>query len=158
SPMQPIQRRVYACRESNKNWFVNDIENPYTTPDDKPFHWIRQRRLGGRSLSWGRQTYRMGSLDLQAADHDGYGANWPLRYEEIVPYYEKVERAIGISGRAEGLPQLPDSVFQPPMGFSCGERIFAERVKAKMGRTVTIGRVAILTEALNGRPACHYCG
>lgn len=158
SPMQPVQRLVYACRESNKNWFVNDIENPYTTPEGKPFHWIRQRRLGGRSLSWGRQTYRMSPLDLQAADHDGYGVNWPIQYEELVPYYERVERAIGISGRVEGLPQLPDSVFQPPMGFSCAERLFAERVKAKMGRTVTIGRVAILTEALNGRPACHYCG
>ena len=65
SPMQPVQRLVYACREPNKNWFVNDIENPYTTPEGKPFHWIRQRRLGGRSLSWGRQCYRMSPLDLQ---------------------------------------------------------------------------------------------
>ena len=158
SPMQPMQSKVYAHRESNQKWFVNDIENPYTTPKDKPFNWIRQRRLGGRSLSWGRQSYRLSPLDLQAADHDGYGMNWPIKYGELVPSYEKVERAIGISGRAENLPQLPDSIFQPPMGLSCAEQLLRDRVGQKMGRTVTIGRVAVLTQSLNGRPACHYCG
>jgi choline dehydrogenase-like flavoprotein len=153
---RPIQSLCYACRDTNYKWFVNDLENPYT--QEKPFHWIRQRVLGGRSLSWGRQSYRMSDLDFKAASHDGYGADWPISYDEMVPYYELVERYVGISGQAEGLPQLPDSVFLPPMEMTCGEELMRDRVKDKMGRTVTIGRVSILTKAHNGRAACHYCG
>lgn len=153
---RPIQSLCYACRDTNYKWFVNDLENPYT--QDKPFHWIRQRVLGGRSLSWGRQSYRMSDLDFKAASHDGYGDDWPISYDEMVPYYELVERYVGISGQAEGLPQLPDSVFLPPMQMTCGEAIMRDRVKDKMGRVVTIGRVSILTKAHNGRAACHYCG
>jgi len=160
SPMlrkeRPIQSLCYACRESNYKWFVNDHENPYT--QEKPFHWIRMRVLGGRSLSWGRQSYRMSDLDFKAATHDGYGDDWPISYEEMVPYYELVEKYVGISGQAENLPQLPDSVFLPPMEMTCGETILRDQVRAKMGRVVTIGRAAVLTKALNGRPACHYCG
>ena len=155
---RPIQGLVYACRESNQNWFVDDIENPYTTEPDKPFHWIRQRVVGGRSLSWGRQSYRMGDLDFKNASRDGFGQDWPLSYAELKPHYETVERYIGISGQEEGLPQLPDSIFQPPMEMTCGEEILRDRVKQKMGRTVTIGRAAVLTRALNGRQPCHYCG
>jgi choline dehydrogenase-like flavoprotein len=153
---RPIQGKCYACTEHNYKWFVNDVENPYT--QEKPFWWIRQRALGGRSLSWGRQSYRMSPLDLAGASHDGYDVDWPLKYDELVPYYEEVEKYVGISGRAENLPQLPDSVFLPPMDMTCGEEIFRDQVKAKMGRTVTIGRAAILTKAHNGRAACHYCG
>ena len=153
---RPIQSLCYACRESNHQWFVNDFENPYV--QGKPFHWIRQRALGGRSLSWGRQTYRMSDLDFKAASHDGYGDDWPISYEEMVPYYEIVEKYVGISGQAEGLPQLPDSVFLPPMEMTCGEGVLRDRVRQKMGRTITIGRAAILTKAHNGRAACHYCG
>ncbi|HYO80787.1 MAG TPA: GMC family oxidoreductase [Bryobacteraceae bacterium] len=155
---RPIQGQVYACRESNHQWFVDDIDNPYTTPKDQPFNWIRMRVLGGRSLSWGRQSYRMGDIDFKAASRDGYGDDWPISYADLVPYYERVERYVGISGMEEGLPQLPDSIFQPPMEFTCGEEILRDRVKDKMGRVVTIGRVAILTKPLNGRQACHYCG
>ncbi|MDQ6758813.1 MAG: GMC family oxidoreductase [Acidobacteriota bacterium] len=155
---RPVQGLVYACRESNQNWFVDDIENPYTTEPDKPFHWIRQRVVGGRSLSWGRQSYRMGDLDFKNASRDGFGQDWPLSYADVKPYYETVERYIGISGQEEGLPQLPDSIFQPPMEMTCGEEILRDRVREKMGRTVTIGRAAILTRALNGRQPCHYCG
>lgn len=155
---RPIQGQVYACRESNHEWFVDDIDNPYTTPEDKPFHWIRMRVLGGRSLSWGRQSYRHGDIDFKAASRDGFGEDWPISYSDLVPYYERVERYVGISGLEEGLSQLPDSVFQPPMEFTCGEEILREKVKAKMGRVVTIGRVAILTKPLNGRQPCHYCG
>jgi len=158
SPNQPMQRQVYACREMNKDWFVNDVENPYTTAEGKPFHWIRQRRLGGRSLSWGRQSYRLSDLDFKAASHDGYGVDWPISLAELAPYYSRVEKYVGISGRAEGLPQLPDSEFLPAMGFTCAEGLLSERVKARMGRTVTIGRVAVVTKAHNGRAACHYCG
>ena len=155
---RPVQGLIYACRESNQDWFVDDIENPYTTPADKPFHWIRMRVLGGRSLSWGRQSYRMGDLDFKAATRDGHGEDWPLSYADLVPHYETVERFVGISGREEGLAQLPDSIFQPPMAMTCGEEILRDAVAKKMGRTVTIGRVAILTKPLNGRQPCHYCG
>lgn len=153
---RPIQGRCYACTEYNYKWFVSDVENPYT--QDKPFHWIRQRVLGGRSLSWGRQSYRMGDLDFKAASHDGYGDDWPVDYAEMKPYYEEVERYVGISGMAENLSQLPDSIFLPPMEMTCGELALRGAVKDKFGRTVTIGRTAILTKAHNGRAACHYCG
>ncbi|MCS7026055.1 MAG: GMC family oxidoreductase [Bryobacteraceae bacterium] len=155
-PDRPIQGLCYACTEHNYKWFVSDVENPYTQL--KPFHWIRQRILGGRSLSWGRQSYRMSNLDFQAASHDGYDVNWPISYEDLVPYYEEVERYVGISGMAEGLPQLPDSIFLPPMEMTCGELKLRKAVKEKFGRTVTIGRAAVLTRNHNGRAACHYCG
>jgi len=153
---RPIQGLVYACRESNYKWFVNDYKNPYTQV--KPFHWIRQRVLGGRSLSWGRQSYRTGDIDFKAASRDGYGDDWPISYADLEPYYETVEKFIGISGRCEGLDQLPDSIFLPPMGMTCGEKLLRRRVREKMGRTVTIGRSAIITRNHNGRAACHYCG
>ena len=155
---RPIQGRLYACRESNYKWFVSDVDNPYTTPQDKPFHWIRMRVLGGRSLSWGRQSYRTGDIDFKAASRDGYGDDWPISYQDLVPYYEKVERFIGFSGREEGLDQLPDGVFLPPMEMTRGEKLWSARVRKRMGRVVTIGRVAILTRDHNGRAACHYCG
>ena len=153
---RPIQGLCYACTEYNYDWFVNDIENPYTQA--KPFYWIRQRVLGGRSMSWGRQSYRMSDLDFKAASHDGYGDDWPISYQEMVPYYEEVERYVGITGMEENLPQLPDSIFLPPMEMTCGERMLREKAREKMGRVVTMGRAAILTKALNGRQACHYCG
>ncbi len=158
APMQPIQSMVSGCNEANRKWWVNDIENPYSTPDSKPFRWIRQRRLGGRSLSWGRQCYRLSDLDLKAASRDGFGMDWPISYNELAPYYSRVERYVGISGNVENLPHLPDSDFTPPMGFSCGERLLADRVGKKMGRPVTIGRVAVTTRDINGRSACHFCG
>ena len=153
---RPIQTQCYACRESNHEWFVNDRENPYTQA--KPFNWIRMRVLGGRSMSWGRHSYRMSDLDFTAASHDGYGDDWPISYGEMVPYYEEVEKYVGISGTAEGLPQLPDSVFLPGMEMTCGEQVLKKAVMEKLGRVVTIGRVAILTRQHNGRAACHYCG
>ncbi len=155
---RPIQGLVYACRESNHEWFVDDIKNPYQTPEGRPFHWIRMRVLGGRSLSWGRQSYRMGDIDFRCADRDGYGENWGIEYKDLVPYYEKVERYVGISGIEEGLEQLPDSEFLPPMPFNCGEVMFRNRLRKRMGRVATIGRTAIITVPHNGRAACHYCG
>lgn len=153
---RPIQGQCYACTEHNYKWFVNDAENPYTQV--KPFNWIRQRVLGGRSLSWGRQSYRMSNLDFKAASRDGYDVDWPISYEDLVPYYEEVERYVGISGMAEGLPQLPDSVFLPPMDMTCGELALRKALKDKMNRVATIGRTAILTKNHNGRAACHFCG
>ena len=109
-------------------------------------------------MSWGRQTYRMGPLDFKAASHDGYGDDWPVTYEEMVPYFEEVERYVGITGMKENLLQLPDSIFLPPMPMTCGEIALREAAKAKMNRVVTMGRAAILTKPQNGRQACHYCG
>ncbi len=153
---RPIQSTCPSCTEYNYKWFVNDHENPYT--QEKPFTWIRMRVLGGRSLSWGRQSYRMSDLDFKAASRDGYGENWPISYAELSPYYDLVEEYIGVSGQREGLPQLPDGQFLPPMKFTCGEELFKKQVEQKLGRRVTIGRTAILTKPHNGRPACHYCG
>jgi choline dehydrogenase-like flavoprotein len=153
---RPIQSLCYACRETNHKWFVNDFENPYT--QEKPFTWIRMRVLGGKTLSWGRQSYRMSDLDFKAASHDGYGDDWPISYADLVPYYEEVERYVGISGTEEHLPQLPDSIFQPGMAMTCAEQSFKQSIESKMGRRVTIGRAAILTRPLNGRQPCHYCG
>lgn len=155
---RPIQKACYACMEYNYEWFVNDLENPYSTPADKPFTWQRLRVLGGRSLVWGRQSYRMSDNDLKAASRDGYGDDWPISYADLSPYYDIVEKYVGITGAAEGNEMLPDGQFLPPMKMSCGEILLRDRVKAKFGHTVTIGRAAVLTQAHNGRLPCHYCG
>lgn len=159
APRQPVQSRCYACNEYGKHLFVDDIDNPYTTPDDCPFWWIRGRHVGGRSVTWGRQSYRHSDLDFKAASRDGYGEDWPFNYEELRPYYEMVEDFVGISGSVENLPQLPDSNFLPPMAMTCGEHLLKRGVENKFSeRKVIIGRAAILTKAHQGRAACHWCG
>lgn len=156
---QPIQSKCYACTEYSNHFFVDDIDNPYTTPNGKAFDWIRGRQVGGRTIMWGRQSYRFSDYELKAASRDGYGEDWPIDYEELKPWYEYVERYIGISGTAENIPNLPDSIFQPGMAMTCGEHMLKKAVEANWkDRRVIIGRVAMLTRALNGRPACHYCG
>ena len=156
--LRPMHARQGACSEVNYRWFANDIENPFTTPDGKPFVWVRVRALGGRSLVWGRQSYRLSDLDLKAASRDGVGIDWPFSYAELAPHYSRVERFIGISGRREGLAHFPDGDYLPPMGFTCGERALKSAVEARFGRRVTIGRSAVITASHQGRPACHYCG
>jgi choline dehydrogenase-like flavoprotein len=155
---RPIQRQCYACMEYNYEWFVNDLENPYSTPPDKPFTWQRLRVLGGRSLVWGRQSYRLSDVDFKGASRDGYDVDWPISYADLAPYYDIVERYVGISGARENNPMLPDGQFLPPMNMSCGEIRLRESMKRKFGRTLTIGRAAILTQPHNGRAPCHYCG
>jgi len=155
---RPIQRQCYACMEYNYEWFVNDLENPYSTPPDKPFSWQRLRILGGRSLVWGRQSYRLSDVDFKAASRDGYDVDWPISYSDLAPFYDIVERYVGITGATEGNPMLPDGQFLPPMKMSCGEIRLRDSVQKKFGRTVTIGRAAILTQPHNGRAPCHYCG
>jgi glucoside 3-dehydrogenase (cytochrome c) catalytic subunit len=156
---RPRQRECYACTEYNFDWFANDLEEPYTTPDGKPFSWQgRMRVTGGRTNVWGRQSYRFSQQDLKGKSFDGEGADWPLNYEDLVPYYDIVEDYVGISGMAENVPELPDSRFLPPMELTCAERRIRERIKEKFDRTLTIGRAANLTKPLNGRAACHYCG
>ncbi len=155
---RPVQKQCYACMEYNYDWFVDDFQNPYSTPPDKPFTWQRLRILGGRTLVWGRQSYRLSDLDFKAASHDGYGDDWPFSYQDLAPYYDIVEDYVGISGAPEGNPALPDGHFLPPMQLTCGELHLRDRVAKQFGRTVTIGRTAIVTANHNGRAACHYCG
>lgn len=155
---QLIQKQCYQCDEYTHHLFIKDTEHPYTTPRDRPFIWIRGRHVGGKSITWARQTYRLSDYDFKAAGKDGFDQEWPISYQEIAPYYDRVEKFVGVSGQAENLPQLPDGQFLPPMQLSCGEQLLRKVVKQKFGRTVTIGRVAILTADLKGRPKCHYCG
>lgn len=156
----PIQRECYACDELGHKFFVKDAENPYTTPDDAPFRFFRGRHVGGRSIMWGRQVYRWSDLDFEANAKDGHGNDWPIRYADIDPWYTHVERFIGVTGAKEGLSQLPDGDFLPPMMMTVVEQDAREKVlKAFNGdRMITIGRAAILTQNHNGRYACHYCG
>jgi choline dehydrogenase-like flavoprotein len=156
---KPIQSKCYACDEFGQQFFVDDKENPYTTAEGRPFDWIRGRQVGGRTLMWGRQSYRLSDYELKAASRDGFDEDWPVSYEELAPYYDRVEDFVGISGSLEGLPQLPDGKFLPPMNMTCGERLLKNAVERKWKtRRVTIGRVAMLTKNHNGRFKCHYCG
>ncbi len=155
----PVQSTSYAFSEATIQYWNNDRLNPYVTPDDKPFVWKRADAVGGRSLLWGRQVYRWSEQDFKANATDGHGIPWPVDYEEIAPWYSHVEKFIGVTGEAEGLPQLPDSEFLPAMGYYALEETIKERVAKKMPEvTITMGRAAILTEDHNGRAACHYCG
>ncbi len=159
APRQPIQSRCYAANEYGHHLFVDDIDNPYTTPEDKPFWWIRGRHVGGRSITWGRQSYRMSDYDFKAAERDGYGDPWPISYADLEPYYNQVEDFVGISGSYENLPQLPDSKFLPAMKMTCGEHLLKKGVESNWSdRKVIIGRAAILTQPHQGRAACHWCG
>jgi choline dehydrogenase-like flavoprotein len=156
---RPRQADCYACTEFNADWFVNDLEEPYTTPADKPFSWQgRLRLVGGRTNVWGRQSYRLSEQDLKGRSFDGEGEDWPLSYADLAPYYDLVEQYVGVSGQTEGVAELPDGQFQPPMPMTCAEQRLRSRVGRALGWTVTIGRSANLTTALNGRGACHYCG
>src|ERR1019366_5162800 len=155
---RPVQKQCYACMEYNYDWFVNDLENPYSTPKDKPFTWQRLRIVGGRTMVWGRQSYRLSDLDFRAYSHDGYGQDWPISYADLAPYYDIAEDYVGINGAKENHPPLPDGHFLPPMALTCGEEYMRDQVKKTLGHTITIGRVAMLTENHNGRAACHYCG
>jgi choline dehydrogenase-like flavoprotein len=157
---QRVQRHSVSFDEWNHLFWTDDLENPYTTPQGKPFSWLRARQVGGKSTIWGRQVYRWSDLDFEANLRDGLAVDWPIRYADIAPWYDYVESFIGVSGRREGLAQVPDGRFLPPMPFNCVEEHVAGRIhKAFPGeRLMTIGRVAILTAPLHGRAACHYCG
>ena len=156
---RPIQSKFDICSEYNYDWFVNDLEEPFTHPKDKPFHWMgRLRMTGGRTNVWGRVVLRFSDADFKAASQDGYGEDWPLGYSDLAPYYDLVEKYVGVTGMSEGLEHLPDGQFQPPMPLTCLESHVRDRVKEKLGRTVTLARSANLTRPLNGRGPCHYCG
>jgi choline dehydrogenase-like flavoprotein len=154
-----VQSRVYAFDETTRHFWMNDRENPYITDERRPFQWVRANVLGGRSLLWGRQVYRWSDLDFEANLRDGHGVDWPIRYRDLAPWYAEVERFIGVSGQREGLAQLPDGEFMPPMALNVVELEAKRRIEASFtGRRLTIGRVAVLTQPHDGRGACHYCG
>lgn len=149
----PVQSWKYD--EGNKHFFVRDKEHPYI--QEKPFYWIRGYQVGGRSLTWGRQSYRLSDLDFEANLRDGHGIDWPIRYRDLAPWYSYVEQFAGISGQPEGLAQLPDGEFLPPMEMNVLEKHFREKVQQRFdGRCVTIGRVANLTRGWQGRSPCQY--
>ncbi len=142
-----IQKDCYAFSDFTKHFFVNDRENPYTTPDDKPFPWIRGYHLGGRSLTWHRQSYRLSEIDFEANKLDGHGIDWPIRYADIAPWYDRVEEFAGISGSFEDLPQLPDGKFQKPFPMNCVEQDIKARIDGAMpDLTLIMGRTAHITE------------
>jgi glucoside 3-dehydrogenase (cytochrome c) catalytic subunit len=154
---QPVQRLCYACDEYSHQFFVNDHEHPYTFPAGKPFMWIRGRQVGGKTFCWARESYRYSDNEFKAASRDGFGQDWPIRYAELEPYYDRVESFIGVSGAREGLESMPDGRFLPAMRLSCGSLQVKEAIERKLGWRVTPDRVANLTVPHNGRPACHYC-
>ena len=150
-----IQIRHYSIGEDNKHFYVNDLENPYQ--EAKRYDWIRGDVVGGRSLLWGRLCYRWSDLDFEANKKDGFGVDWPIRYQDIAPWYDYVEQYIGVSGKPEGIPHLPDGKFQTPMEMNCVEQDFKNKVESKFpGRFVTIGRTANLTSPVKGRGVCLY--
>jgi choline dehydrogenase-like flavoprotein len=152
----PKQSRTgYTVRKASAHWFVNDLENPYT--EVKRFDWMRGYHVGGRSLMWGRQSYRLSQMDFESNAKDGFGVDWPIRYEDISPWYDYVERFAGINGQKEGLHQLPDGQFLPAMKLNCVEQHAREKIAEHFnGRVLTIGRSANLTQEHNGRGKCQY--
>lgn len=149
----PVQSLNY--NEGSKDFYVNDKDHPYV--QEKPFNWIRGYQVGGRSLTWGRQTYRLSNLDFEANLKDGHGTDWPIRYKDIATWYDYVETFVGISGQNEGIPHLPDGIFLPPMEMNCIEKHFAEKVKSHFTeRYVINGRVANLSKGWSGRGPCQY--
>lgn len=147
----PIQSTGYDA--GDKLFYVKDKEHPYTQV--KPFHWFRGHQVGGRSLIWGRQCYRLSDLDFTANTMDGHGTDWPIRYADVQPWYDYVESYIGISGQCEHLPHLPDGNFLPPMDLNCIEKHLRESIR-RLDKTLTIARVANLTKGWKGRNACVY--
>ncbi len=144
---QKQMRSGYTVTASTKHWWVKDTEHPYT--EEKRFDWFRGYHVGGRSLMWGRHSYRLSEMDFEANAKDGVAIDWPIRYRDLEKWYDYVENYIGVSGEAENLPQLPDGKFMPPMEMNCLEKHVKKRIAEKLdGRVLTIGRVAHITEPI----------
>tara|TARA_B100002019_G_scaffold285694_1_gene295055 strand:+ start:544 stop:2238 length:1695 start_codon:yes stop_codon:yes gene_type:complete len=151
----PIISRCYAFSEATEHFFVKDKEHPYL--QKKPFDWIRGYQVGGKSLMWARHTQRWSDLDFEANAKEGIAIDWPIRYKDIAPWYSYVEKFVGISGNRDGLPQIPDGEFLPPMKLNCVEK-FAKETFAKHypNRQMVISRTANLTKSHGGRGPCQY--
>ncbi len=152
------KQKRWGVNEGNKHFYNNDTEYDYE--EDKTFDWIRGTQVGGRSLIWGRQTYRWSDDDFEANLREGIGVDWPVRYKDIAPWYSYVEKYIGVSGEALNLPHLPDSEFLPPMELNCVEKeLQASIAKNYSDRILTIGRVAHITQGAKskgGRTQCQF--
>lgn len=154
----PVQMLNRHFNEWTEHHFVKDADHPYVTAPDTAFTWFRSYQMGGRSLTWGRQAYRWSDYDFGANKRDGHGTDWPIRYADLAPWYDKVEDFIGVSGAAEGLAQLPDGHFQPPMALNAVETHVRQAIRARWpDRCLTIGRTANLTQAKDdeGRSVCQ---
>ncbi|MFN8670033.1 MAG: GMC family oxidoreductase [Gemmatimonadaceae bacterium] len=152
----PVLKRDFPLNEKNLDWWASDEESPYT--ESRRFDWYRGYHVGGRSLMWGRCSFRLSDLDFEANAREGIGTDWPIRYAEIAPWYSHAEKFAGISGSLEGLAQLPDGDFQPAMPLNCAEQRMADRLKGAFdgGRRLIPMRMANLTLPLEGRAPCQY--
>ncbi|KIC89777.1 GMC oxidoreductase [Flavihumibacter sp. ZG627] len=152
----PVLKRDYPLNETNLDFWVSDKDCPYT--EIKRFDWFRGYHVGGRSLTWGRQSYRFSDTDFEANLKDGHGVDWPIRYNDIAPWYSYAEKFAGVNGSKENLAILPDGEFLPAMELNCVEKDAAARIKAhfKGERALIIGRSANLTAPINGRSNCQY--
>jgi choline dehydrogenase-like flavoprotein len=152
----PVLNRDYPLNETNLDYWTNEKESPFT--EVHRFDWFRGYHVGGRSLMWGRQSYRWSDLQFEANARDGIAVDWPVRYAEIAPWYDHVEKFAGISGSRDGLPQLPDGQFMPAMEMNIVEKDLAARFNDhyKNKRSMIIGRTANITEPLPGRTNCQY--
>ncbi|HET9823911.1 MAG TPA: GMC family oxidoreductase [Chitinophagaceae bacterium] len=149
----PIQRTVYHFGQDDKHFFVKDTEHVYDQV--KPFWWIQGNQVGGKSLLWSRHTFRWSDLDFEANGKEGIGIDWPIRYKDVAPWYDYVERFIGVSGKNEGLPQLPDGQFIPPFEMNCMEVHLKKTIEEKFKeRNLIQSRMAVLTQPHNGRGKC----
>ncbi len=155
----PVQSKCYAFLEDNHDFWVNDLDHHYD--QEKPFNWLRGYHLGGRSLLWHRMSFRFSEMDFEENARDGFGTDWPIRYKDLAPWYDYVEKFVGVQGSKEGLPQLPDGVFQPPFALNCLEQHVAEKLKENWeDRRMIIGRSAHLTQPTEvqkklGRGTCQ---
>ncbi|KAB7528816.1 GMC family oxidoreductase [Flagellimonas olearia] len=152
-------RTGYTTGAASKHWFVNDLKHPYN--EVKRFDWMRGYHVGGRSIMWGRHSYRWSDIDFEANKNEGIAVDWPVRYKDIAPWYDKVEKFIGVSGENLGLPQLPDGQFEPMMELNCVEDLFRGKVSEHFnGRAVTAGRVAHINSDKkfegDGRVRCQF--
>ncbi|WP_336514743.1 GMC family oxidoreductase [Pollutibacter soli] len=153
----PVLKRDYPLSETNLDYWVKDWECPYT--EVKRFDWFRGYHVGGRSLMWGRQSYRFSDLDFEANAKEGIGTDWPIRYKDIAPWYDYAEKFAGISGSRDGLAVLPDGQFMPPMDMTCVEKDVAARIKEhyKGSRNMIIGRTANMTAPNPNSPQRTQC-
>ncbi len=141
----PVVSKCYAFREDTKHFFTKDQEAPYI--QEKPFDWIRAYQVGGKSLLWARQTQRWSNFDFEGPARDGFAVDWPIRYEDIAPWYSHVEKFVGIAGDKDGLDNLPDGEFLPALELNCVEKYFKEKLESQFkGRNVISGRCAHLTQ------------
>ena len=151
----PVLSRDYPLNEQNLDWWANEKDSPYV--ETKRFDWYRGYQVGGRSLLWGRQSYRWSEFDFEANAKDGIAVDWPIRYKDIAPWYSYVEKFAGINGSKDGLKQLPDGEFLPAMEMNCVEKDVAARMNAHYkSKRMIMGRSANLTAPLQGRTNCQY--